>query len=69
MTVAKIIEISAQSPNSWEEAAQEALKEVSKTIRNIRSIYIKDMEAVVEKDRIVAYRLITKITFVVDRQA
>jgi hypothetical protein len=69
MSVAKIIEISAQSPTSWEEAAQEALKEVSKTIRNIRSIYIKEMEAVVEKDKIVAYRLITKITFVVDRHA
>jgi len=65
MSVAKVIEILAQSDESWEDAAQEALKEASKTVRNIESIYVKDFQAIVENNKITAYRVNAKITFVV----
>jgi flavin-binding protein dodecin len=43
--VVKVIELMSESPKSWEDAAQNAVKEASKTLRNIRSIYIKDFTA------------------------
>jgi flavin-binding protein dodecin len=63
MAVVKVIEILAQSDKSWEDAVQVALGEAAKTVRNIKSIYIKDMQAIVENDRITAYRVDTKISF------
>jgi flavin-binding protein dodecin len=63
MAVVKVIEILAQSDKSWEDAVQVALAEAAKTVRNIKSIYIKDMQAIVENDRITAYRVDTKISF------
>ncbi|MGN6554252.1 MAG: dodecin family protein [Verrucomicrobiota bacterium] len=65
MAVVKVIEIIAQSPKSWEEAAQEALKEVEKTIQDVRSIYVRDLQAKVENGKIVEYRLNAKISFAV----
>lgn len=63
MAVHKVIEILAQSPTSWEDAARIALAEAAKTVRNIKSLYIKEMQAVVENDTIVQYRVDAKITF------
>lgn len=65
MSVAKVIEITAESTESWEAAAQEAVKEASQTIDNIKSLYVKDMLAVTEDDRIISYRVNAKITFMV----
>jgi len=66
MSVVKVIEVLAQSEKSWEDAAQQALKVASKTIRNIQSIYIGDFQAIVEDDEIVNYRINAKISFVVE---
>lgn len=66
MSIAKVIEILAQSPNSWEEATQNALDEAAKTVRHIESIYVKDFQAIVENGKIAQYRVNTKITFVVE---
>lgn len=66
MAVVKVIEILAQSDESWEDAVQKALKEASKTVRNIQNIYVKDFQAVVESNEIVAYRVNTKISFLVE---
>ncbi len=59
----KVIEVLAQSGTSWEDAAKNALNEAKKTLRNIRSIYIKDLEAKVENDEIVQFRINAKISF------
>jgi dodecin len=61
--VVKVIELLAQSEKSWEEAAQGAVVEASKTLRNIRSIYIKEFEAAVEGGKITQYRVNAKVTF------
>jgi flavin-binding protein dodecin len=66
MSVVKVIEVLAQSEKSWEDAAQQALKVASKTIRNIQSIYVEDFQAIVEDGEIVNYRINAKISFVVE---
>lgn len=65
MSVVKIIEILADSPESWEAAAQVAVTEAAKTIHNIQNVYIKDMKAYVEGSKIVRYRVNAKISFIV----
>jgi len=64
----KVIEVLAQSEKSWDDAAKVALEEASKTIRGIQSIYVKDMQAIVEGNRIVKYRINAKISFLLERE-
>jgi dodecin len=64
--VIKVIEVLAESPKSWEDAANEALKKASKTIKNILSIYVKEFEAKVERNKITQYRINAKISFLLD---
>ena len=59
----KVIEVLGQSEKSWEDAARVAVEEAAKSLRNIKSIYIKNMEAKVENSRITEYRINAKITF------
>jgi len=66
--VAKVIEVLAQSDKSWEDAAQNAINEASKSIRNIKSIYIKDKSAKVVDNKIVQYRTTAKISFRIDEE-
>jgi dodecin len=64
--VLKVIEVLAESEKSWEDAAGEAVKRASKTLKNIRSIYIENFEAKVEGNRIARYRINGKVTFVLE---
>jgi flavin-binding protein dodecin len=66
MTVVKIIELIGSSPNGWEEAAKNALAQAAKTIKNIKSIYVKTCKATVENNQITEYRAVVKIAFVVE---
>ena len=66
MATLKVIEVLAQSEKSWEDAAQRAVQETAKTVRNIKSIYIQEMEATIENDRITYYRVNAKISFGVE---
>lgn len=66
MQTVKVIELLAESDQSWEEAAQQAVAQAAKTVRNIVSIYIKEQSAVVEDNRITSYRVNVKVSFVVD---
>lgn len=68
MAVVKVIEVLAQSDESWEDAVQKALKEASQTVRNIKSIYVKDLQAIVENNEITGYRVSTKISFMVGEE-
>jgi hypothetical protein len=63
MAVLKVIELLGRSSVSWEDATKKMVKEASKTVKNIRSIYVKDMSAKVEKDKITEYRINGKVTF------
>ena len=55
--VIKVIEIMASSPDSWEAAAQVALDEASKSVRGIKSIYVNEMSATVDNNKITNYRV------------
>jgi dodecin len=59
----KVVEVLAQSEKSWEDAAQQAVQEAAKTVRGIKTIYIQEMEATVDNDRIIYYRVNAKISF------
>ncbi|MCX6259411.1 MAG: dodecin family protein [Bacteroidia bacterium] len=63
MAVLKVIEIMASSEKSWEDAAASAIKIAGKTVKEIRSIYIQDMSAVVTKNKITEFRVTAKISF------
>lgn len=63
MTILKVIEVLAQSDKSWEDAANQAIAKASQTVQNIKSIYIQDMEAKVDNNKITQYRINAKISF------
>lgn len=66
MAIHKVIEVISQSDKSWEEAAQAAVRDAGKTVKNIKSIYVMNLEGVVKGNKIVQYRLNGKITFEVE---
>ena len=63
MAIHKVIEVLAESDKSWEAAAQEAVREASETLENLRSIYIQEFQATVVNNKIVKYRVNAKISF------
>ena len=63
MAVLKVIEVLSNSNKSWEDATQNAVKEASKTVKNIRSVYVKEQSAIVKGDEVTEYRVNIKITF------
>lgn len=66
MAIIKVLELMASSTKSWEEAAQHAVNEASQTLKHIRSIYIKDQSAVVNKNKIVEYRITANLSFEIE---
>lgn len=66
MAMLKVIEILAESVQSWEDAARQAVEEATRTLRDVRSIYIENMQATVEDGKIDKFRLNAKITFALD---
>jgi len=63
MSVIKVIEIMASSSKSWEEATQNAVKHAAKTVKNIKSVYVKDQTAVVSGENVTEFRVNLKISF------
>ena len=66
MSMVRSIEVIAQSPNGFDAACQEAIKEAAKTLRGINSFWIKNAECVVENDQITMYRVNGKISFLLE---
>jgi flavin-binding protein dodecin len=64
--VVKVIEVLAESEKSWEDAARVAVERAAKTLKNIRSIYIKNFEAKIEGKKIVRFRVNAKISFLME---
>jgi flavin-binding protein dodecin len=67
LTVVKIVELIGSSPKDWEDAVKNAVAEAAKTIKNVKSVYLKRCNAKVENNKIVEYRAVVKIAFVVER--
>lgn len=67
MAIVKVIEILSESENGWEAATQEAVTQASKTVDDIQSIYVENFQAIVDKGKIVNYRVNCKISFIVNK--
>ncbi len=63
MSVLKVIEILGNSNTSFEDAVQNVINEASKTVKDIKSVYIQDMQVSVKDNKISEYRVNTKVTF------
>lgn len=63
MAVLKVIEVLANSENSWEDATKKAVAQAAKSVKNIRSVYVQDQSASVKDGEIVDFRVNVKITF------
>ncbi len=64
MAVAKVIEILAEG-SSIEAAVEDCAKEAGKSVKNIRSIYVQDIQAKIEDGKVAGYRVACKVTFVI----
>ncbi len=66
MPLVKVIEVIASSEKSIEDAIEQAVTEVTKTVRNVDSVYVKDIKAHVKDNKISTYGVICEISFRVD---
>jgi flavin-binding protein dodecin len=65
-TIVKVLEVIAQSEKSFDDAAQQAVREAAKSVRSIKSIWIENLSGVVKGDRIVEYRVNAKLSFQIE---
>jgi hypothetical protein len=63
MAILKVIEVMANSSKSWEDATQNAVSQASKSVKNIRSVYVNEQSATVTDGKVDDYRVNVKITF------
>lgn len=68
MSVIKVIELMANSKKSWEDATQQAVNSASKSVKNIRSVYVKDHCVQVENNIIKEYRVTVNLSFEVEEK-
>lgn len=66
MSVAKVIEISATSPESFDAAVAEGIRRASKTVKNIQGAWVKEQQVTVKGGEIEAYRVNLNITFLLE---
>ena len=66
MSVAKVIELSSSSTQSFEDAAQQGIARAAKTLKNIEGAWIKEQHVMVKDGRIAGYRVNMTVTFVLD---
>lgn len=65
MSVAKVVEITAESTESFDDAMKKGIERTASTISNIRGAWIKDQQVAVQDGQVVSYRVNMKVTFVV----
>lgn len=65
MAIVKVIEVLSEG-SSIEKATEAAIKDSAKTVRNIKSVYIQDIQALVNNNKVTKYRINAKISFVVE---
>jgi flavin-binding protein dodecin len=66
MSVAKVTEISATSAKSFEDAIQQGLNRAGKTLRHVRSAWIKEQQVRCEEGKITEYQVNMMVTFIID---
>ena len=66
MSVAKITEISATSKKSFDDALKAGVKRANKTLKNVQSAWVKDQHVDISNGKITAYKVLLKVTFVLE---
>ncbi len=66
-SVAKMIEISADSEKNFEDALSVGIQQACETLRNVRSVWIKDQEVIISDSGPKVYRLHLKVTFALEK--
>jgi flavin-binding protein dodecin len=66
MSVAKVIELTATSKTSFEDAIQQGVARASKTLKNVQGAWIKEQQVEIEDGKISGYRVNLMVTFVLD---
>lgn len=66
MSVAKITEIQASSTKSFDDAIKAGIKRADETLRNVSGAWVKDQKVKISKGKITEYRVIMKVTFILD---
>lgn len=66
MAVLKVIEVLSSSDKSWEDATKKAVTHAAKSLKNIRSVYVKDQSASVKNNEVFEFRVNLKITFEIE---
>ncbi|MFW5870239.1 MAG: dodecin family protein [Candidatus Sumerlaeota bacterium] len=69
MSVAKIIEISSASETSFQDAIEQGIQRVNKTVKNVEGVWIKEQKVEVKDGSIVSYRVDMKVTFLLNDDA
>ncbi|HJQ28806.1 MAG TPA: dodecin family protein [Rubrobacter sp.] len=69
MTVARVTEISATSPDSFDDAVRQGIERANKTLRNVSSAWVKDQNVLIENGNITAYKVNILVTFVLEDSA
>ncbi|HXO18920.1 MAG TPA: dodecin family protein [Thermoanaerobaculia bacterium] len=66
MSVAKVTEITSESPESFEKAIQEGIARATKTLKNIKSAWVSEQHLSIDNDKIVGYRVNMKLVFLLE---
>jgi flavin-binding protein dodecin len=64
MAVAKVTEIISSSTTSFDDAVVEGVERANKTLKNIKSAWVKEQKAMVENGKVVEYRVTMKVSFI-----
>ncbi|MFK7992084.1 MAG: dodecin family protein [Sandaracinaceae bacterium] len=64
MTIAKIVEISAESSTSFEDAIREGIDRASKTLDQVKGAWVKDQQVLIADGKVTGFRVTMKVTFV-----
>tara|TARA_R110002049_G_scaffold84663_12_gene215453 strand:- start:3131 stop:3331 length:201 start_codon:yes stop_codon:yes gene_type:complete len=65
MSVAKIVEISSSSKDSFEDAIRSGIRKISKTVKHVQGAWIKEQKVVIDDGEIVEFRVSMQVTFIV----
>ena len=66
MGIAKVIELSSSSNDSFEDAIEEGVRRATSTVEQVQGAWVKEQKVVVEKGKIVEYRVDLKVTFMLN---
>ncbi len=66
MTIARVTEISATSPQSFDDAVKQGIERAAKTLRNISSAWVKDQNVMVENGKVTAFKVNLLVTFLLE---